>query len=179
MSVARIRLATLAACAFMTASQASAMTVGDYRQAYATAHTLDAMTTDQRETYVAAHRPELEFAHAQLEAAEQAAESLIYMNLLQMETGRPPFVCNYDEEVNGEIEVDEWIDEFRKEALIRFKLEPGEKSDKILDQVEINDVLAHKMMEKYPCPMPKAPRAAKAAAKVKSAKSHAEHAANP
>ncbi|TAL02984.1 MAG: hypothetical protein EPO08_05715 [Rhodospirillaceae bacterium] len=143
-----------ACCVVLGGSRAEALTVGEFRQAYATAHILDDMTVDQRAAYIPEHHNELELAHAQLESAQLALETLVLMNGLQMQTGRPPFICNYNEEAD-EIELDKWVDEFRAEALTRFHLEPGPKTDKTLNQVEFDDVLTHKMMENYPCPQPK------------------------
>ena len=158
-------LQAIAVCGLALAStKADALTVGEFRQAYATAHILDNMTVEQRVAYIPEHRNELALAQAQLESAQLALETLTYMNLLQLQAARPPFICNYDEETD-EIDLDKWVDEFRAEASVRFHLEPGPKTDKTLDQVEFHDVLTHKMMEKYSCPEPKLHTAAKKSAR--------------
>jgi hypothetical protein len=152
----------------LAAPQALALTVGDFREAYATAHILDDMPVAQRGAYIAAHHAELDLARVRLESAELIVDALLDMNALQMQAARPPFVCNYDLE-DPDFELDKWVDEFRAEAPARFKVAPGPKTDALLDQVPFDDVVIHKIMEKYPCPVPKAEHAAKHAHAAKKA----------
>lgn len=178
MSLARLRLAAVAACALLAAPSAHALTIGEYRRAFEAAHAMDKMSANDQQAYINAHRSELAYAQSQLEAAELSAETLVRMNLLQMEASRPPFICNYDEEAQGELEIDDWVDEYRKEAPVKFKLTPGPATDAKIDQVEMDDLIAHKIMEKYPCPMPKAPAVRKTATKAAATKAHDQHADN-
>jgi hypothetical protein len=132
---------------------AAAMTVGEFRTAYNTLHALDPMTPKDRATYMTTHRAEIDLARVRLESSVLVRDPILRVNGILVEQGRLPFLCNYDlEEVDDEMDLYGWVNEFRAEALEKHKLVAGPKTDKMLDLVEFDDVIAHKMMEKYPCP---------------------------
>lgn len=135
------------------ATSSHALTVGEFRDAYAALHALDPIPQNQRDAYVAAHRNAIDVARTRLEASVMVRDTVLGVNGMLIQRGQRPFLCNYDlEDIDDQVDLYGWVEEFRSEAMEKHKLIASPKTDEMLDAVQFEDVISHKMIEKFPCP---------------------------
>ncbi len=147
------KVLSVVAIASGLAAPAHALTVGEFRNAYATLHALDPIPQNKRDAYIKTHRSEIDIARTRLEASVMVRDTILGTNGLLVQQGQRPFLCNYDlEDADDDMDLNGWVEEFRSEAMERNKLVAGPKTDALIDAVQFEEVLNHKLMEKYPCP---------------------------